>query len=91
MLRDVLGDLTHAVAALKSWQDQSPYHQDLSVHSAIALVGDRLREVARLVHKIRDNGGTPALKDSLGRAAAELDGAFQYFISFIAPNQSGSP
>jgi hypothetical protein len=91
MLRDVLSDLTHAVAALKSWQDQSPYRQDLSVHSAIALVGDRLREVARLVHKIRDNGGTPALKDSLGRAAAELDGAFQYFISFIAPNQSGSP
>jgi hypothetical protein len=91
MLRDVLGDLTHAVAALKSWQDQSPYRQDLSVHSAIALVGDRLREVARLVHRIRDNGGTPALKDSLGRAAAELDGAFQYFLSFIAPNQSGSP
>ena len=91
MLRDVLGDLTHAVAALKSWQDQSPYRQDLSVHSAIALVGDRLREVARLVHKIRDNGGTPALKDSLGRAAAELDGAFQYFLSFIAPNQSSSP
>jgi hypothetical protein len=91
MLRDVLGDLTHAVAALKSWQDQSPYRQDLSVHSAIALVGDRLREVARLVHTIRDNGGTPALKNSLGRAAAELDGAFQYFLSFVAPNESGSP
>jgi hypothetical protein len=87
MVRDVVGDLTHSVAALRSWQEESPYSQLLSVDSAIALVEARLSTAAELAHEISVSGNTPTLKNKLSRAVVELNGAFQYFFAQIVPSK----
>ena len=87
MVRDVLSDLTHSVAALRSWQEESPYSQLLSVDSAIALVEARLSTAAELAHEISVSGNTPTLKNKLSRAVVELNGAFQYFFAQIVPSK----
>jgi hypothetical protein len=87
MVRDVLGDLTHSVAALRSWQEESPFRQRLSVDSAIALVEARLSTAAELAHEISVSGSTPTLKNNLIRAVEELKDAFQYFFALIVPDQ----
>lgn len=83
MVRDVLGDLAHSVAALRSWQEESQFRHVLSVDSAIALVRARLSTIAELAHEISVNGSTPTLKNHLIRAVAELKGAFQHFFTLI--------
>lgn len=90
MVRDVLSDLTHSVAALRSWQEESPFRRRLSVDSAIALVEARLSTAAELAHEISVSGSTPALKNNLIRAVAELNGSFQYFFAVIVPDQPDS-
>jgi hypothetical protein len=90
MVRDVLSDLTHSVAALRSWQEESPFRRRLSVDSAIALVEARISTAAELAHEISVSGSTPALKNNLIRAVAELNGSFQYFFAVIVPDQPDS-
>jgi len=90
-VRDVLGDLAQSVATLRSWQKEGPYGQRLSVDSAIALIETRLDEAGDLAHEISVNGSTPTLKNSLGQAAEELDGAFQDFFALIVSDQPASP
>lgn len=91
MVRDVLSDLTHSVAALRSWQAESPFRQRLSVDSAIALVEARLSTAAELTHEISVGGSTPTLKNNLIRAVAELNSALQYFFTLIVPDQPDTP
>ena len=90
MVRDVLSDLTHSVAELRSWQEESPFRQRLAIDSAIALVEARLSTAAELTHEISVSGSTPTLKNKLIRAVAELNGAFSYFFALIVPDQPGS-
>ena len=87
LIRDVLGDLDHSVAALRSWLEESQHRGRLAVDSAIALVKARLNTAAELTREISVAGSTPTQKNNLKQAVAELDGAFQYFFALIVPDQ----
>ena len=87
MIRHVLGDLTHSVAALRGCQEESQFRGRLAVDSAIAIAKARLDTAAEITHEISVAGSTPTQKNNLIQAATELDGAFRYFFALIVADQ----
>ncbi len=85
--REVLGDLTVSVTAVRRWHTENPFDKRIARATAINLIESRLRDTQGLLRTISVKGSNPAIKRRLEIAVSDLNSAVRQFLTLGRPDR----